>query len=193
VSADFLTARVLTSAASQLPPDGPLGLARPFRLGAWCFIVVGGTHLVVMGVDALGSPDPAAQRALDAMGGVSTTLPGIRSDMARLNYGFGVAMALLGIGVGVLNLLVVVRLAPGILVRGTALLWVDTGISALLLTVSVLAFPAPPIVATTAALAAYGWALAIIRGVAHDQRRRCLRGGQHGAVRIAVGRAAAAL
>jgi hypothetical protein len=145
-------------------PVGPLGLDRLFRFGAWCFIVVGGTHLLVTGVAALGAPDPATQRALDAMGGVPTALPGIRSDMARLYYGFGVAMALLGIGFGfgVLNL-VVLRLAPAILVRGRTLLWVDAGVSALLLAVAVLAFPTPPILATAAALAAYGWALTMTR------------------------------
>jgi dipeptide/tripeptide permease len=143
-------------------PVGPLGLARLFRFGAWCFIVVGGTHLLVTGVAALGAPDPATQRALDAMGGVPTALPGIRSDMAQLYYGFGVAMALLGIGFGVLNL-VVLRLAPAILVRGRTLLWVDAGVSALLLAVAVLAFPTPPILATAAALAAYGWALTMTR------------------------------
>ena len=143
-------------------PVGPLGLDRLFRFGAWCFIVVGGIHLLVTGVAALGPPDPATQRALDAMGGVPTALPGIRSDMAQLHYGFGVAMALLGIGFGVLNL-VVLRLAPAILVRGRTLLWVDAGVAALLLAVAVLAFPTPPILATAAALAAYGWALTMTR------------------------------
>jgi hypothetical protein len=140
----------------------PPGLQRLFRFGAWCFIVVGAAHLLVMAVTVLGPPDPAAQRALDAMAGVPTTLPGTRSDMAQLYYGFSVAMALLGLGFGLLNL-VVLRLAPGILNRGMALLWVDAGVSALLLVVALLAFPAPPIVAATAALAAYGWALAITR------------------------------
>jgi hypothetical protein len=142
--------------------DSPPRVQRLVRFGAWCFIVVGGTHLVLTGIAALGTPDPAIQRALDAMRAVPTTLPGIRSDMAQLYYGFGVSMALLGLGFGLLNL-VVLRLAPGLLIAGTALLWVDAGISALLLAVAVLAFPAPPILATAAALAAYGWALAITR------------------------------
>jgi hypothetical protein len=140
----------------------PPGLQRLSRFGAWCFIVVGATHLLIMAVTVLGPPDAAAQRALDAMAGVPTTLPGIRTDMAQLYYGFSVAMALLGLGFGLLNL-VVLRLAPGILVRGTALLWVNAGVAALLLAVAVLAFPVPPIVATAAALAAYGWALALTR------------------------------
>jgi dipeptide/tripeptide permease len=140
----------------------PLGLQRLFRFGAWCFIVVGFTHLLITGVATLGAPDPATQRAVGAMRAVPTTLPGIRSDMAQLYQGFSAAMALLGIGFGLLNL-VVLRLAPDILVRGTVLLWVDAGVSALLLAVAVLAFPAPPILATAAALAAYGWALAITR------------------------------
>jgi hypothetical protein len=100
----------------------PPGLQRLFRFGAWCFIVVGATHLLVMAVTVFGPPDPAAQRALDAMGSVPTTLPGIRTDLAQLYYGFSVAMALLGIGFGVLSL-VVLGLAPGILGHGTALLW----------------------------------------------------------------------
>jgi hypothetical protein len=82
--------------------------------------------------------------------------------MAQLYHGFSVAMALLGIGFGLLNLLVLWQ-APHIVVHGTALLWVDAAVSALLLAVALLAFPAPPIVATTAALAAYGWALALTR------------------------------
>jgi hypothetical protein len=140
----------------------PPRVQRLVRLGAWCFIVVGVTHLVLTSIAALGTPDPATQRALDAMRAVPTTLPGIRSDMAQLYYGFGVAMALLGLGFGLLNL-VVLRLAPGLLIAGTALLWLDACVSALLLAVAVLAFPAPPILATAAALAAYGWALAITR------------------------------
>jgi dipeptide/tripeptide permease len=151
-----------TTVPEATEPVSPPGLQRLFRFGAWCFIVVGATHLLLTGLDALGAPDPAAQRALDAMAGVPTTLPGIRSDMAQLYQGFAVAMALLGLGFGLLNL-VVLRLAPGILGRGTALLWVDAGVSALLLAVAVFAFPTPPILATAAALAAYGWALAITR------------------------------
>jgi hypothetical protein len=82
--------------------------------------------------------------------------------MAQLYYGFGVAMALLAIGFGLLNL-VVLRLAPGILGRSTALLWVNIAVSAPLLVVAVLAFPLPPILATAASLAAYVWALAMTR------------------------------
>lgn len=140
----------------------PPGLERLFRLGAWCFIAVGAAHLLLTGLDALGAPDPATHRALDAMAGVPTILPGIRSDMAQLYYGFSTAMALLGLGFGLLNL-VVLRQAPDILVRGTTLLWMDAGVSALLLAVAALAFPTPPILATAAAVAAYGWALAITR------------------------------
>lgn len=151
-----------TTMPEATDPVSPLGLRRLFRFGAWCFIVVGVTHLILTGVAALGAPDPAAQRAFDAMRAVPTTLPGIRGDMARLYHGFSAAMALLGIGFGLLNLLVL-RQAPQIVVRGTALLWVDAGVSALLLAVAVLAFPTPPIVATAAALAAYGWALALTR------------------------------
>jgi hypothetical protein len=151
-----------TSSPEVTDPVSPPGLQRLFRFGAWCFIVLGVTHLVVAGVDALGSPDPATQRALDAMGGVPTTLPGVRTDLAQLYHGFSVAMALFGIGFGLLNLLVLWQ-APLIVVHGTALLWVDAAVSALLLAVALLAFPAPPIVATTAALAAYGWALALTR------------------------------
>jgi len=151
-----------TTSPEATESASPPGLQRLFRFGAWCFIVVGVSHLVLTGIAALGAPDLATQRALDAMRAVPTTLPGTRSDMAQLYYGFGVSMALLGIGVGLLNLLVL-RLAPGILVRGTALLWLDAAISTLLLAVAVLAFPAPPIVATAAALAAYGWALAMTR------------------------------
>jgi hypothetical protein len=151
-----------TTSPATTESVSPSGLQRLFRFGAWCFMVVGATHLLVMAVTVLGPSDPAAQRALEAMAGVPTTVPGIRGDMAQLFYGFSVAMALLSIGFGVLNL-VVLRLAPGILARGTALLWVDAGVTALLLAVAVFAFPAPTIVADAAALAAYGRALALIR------------------------------
>jgi hypothetical protein len=151
-----------TVSAEATGSVGPPGRQRPFRFGAWCFIVVGVTHLVVTGVGTLGPPDPATEHAFDAMRSVPTTLPGTPSDMAQLYYGFSAATALVGIGFGLLSL-VALRLAPDILVRGTPLLWVDAGVSALMLAVAVLAFPAPPILAFAAALAAYGWALAMTR------------------------------
>lgn len=151
-----------TSSSAAAESVSPLGIERMFRLGVWCTIAVGVSHLIVTALTALGSPDPGTERALDAMRGVSTTLPGIHSDMAQLYYGFGVAMALLAIGFGLLDL-VVLRLAPGTLGRSTALLWVNIAVSAPLLVVAVLAFPLPPILATAGSLAAYVWALAMTR------------------------------
>jgi hypothetical protein len=133
---------------------------RAVKFGAWCFLVVGVLHLAVMAASAVQTPTAAEQSALDAMDAVPVTLLGITRDMATLYYGFSATMAVVAIGYGVINLLVA-RLAPEVLVRGTALLWTNLVVAAAALLVASLAFPAPPIVALAAAFAAYVYALVV--------------------------------
>ena len=133
---------------------------RAVTFGAWCFLLVGVLHLAVMAASAVRTTTAPTQRALDAMHAVPVTLLGINRDMAMLYYGFSATMAIVAIGYGVINLMVA-RLAPGVFVRGTALLWANLVVAAAALLVAALAFPAPAIVALAAAVGAYVYALAV--------------------------------
>jgi hypothetical protein len=133
---------------------------RAVTFGAWCFLLVGVLHLAVMAVSAMGSTTAPTQRALDAMHAVPVTLLGISRDMATLYYGFSATMAVVAIGYGVINLMVA-RLAPEAFVRGPLLLWANLVVAAAALLVAILAFPIPPVVALTAAVGAYVYALVV--------------------------------
>jgi hypothetical protein len=131
-------------------------------IGAWCFVVIGVGHLLIMALSAVRGGTPAVQHARDAMRATPVSLLGLDRNMLQLYLGFSAATALLAIGTGVVNL-AAVRLAPEVLVRGTALLWINLVLAVLVLAVSILAFPWPPIAALTVAVAAYGRALAVRR------------------------------
>jgi hypothetical protein len=131
-------------------------------IGAWCFVVIGVAHLFIMALSAVRGVTPAVQHTRDAMRATPVSLLGLDRHMLQLYLGFSAAMALLAIGTGVVNL-AAVRLAPEVLVRGAALLWINLVLAVFVLAVSILAFPWPPIVALAVAVAAYGRALAVRR------------------------------
>jgi hypothetical protein len=140
-----------------------------FLAGSWCLVALGGGHLAFMATALVRGPAGDERLTLQAMAGTaSSSLLGIPRNLLALFYGFSVAMALLAMAVGAVNL-VAERLAPEVLTRGTGLLRLDLAVSVLALITAVLAFPTPAIVILTLACTAYAGALA---GAVRDAPRR---------------------
>jgi hypothetical protein len=148
---------------------------RLFEIGSWCFVVVGSAHLLIMALLTMRDPAADARRAHDAMRAATVSMFGLDRNVDQLYYGFSGAMALLAIGIGALSL-TVARQVPQLLTRGRALVWIDLVLALVLLAVSILAFPPPPIVALTVAAAAFGLALATGRRVPATEPERVGRG-----------------
>jgi hypothetical protein len=148
---------------------------RLFEIGSWCFVVVGSGHLLIMALSAMRGPTAEVRRAHDAMRAATVSMFGLDRDVSQLFYGFSGAMGLLGIGIGVLSL-VAARQVPQLLTRGRALVWIDLVIALVLLAVSILAFPPPPIVVLAVAAVAFGLALASGRAVPATEPEEVGRG-----------------
>jgi hypothetical protein len=134
-------------------------IRRLFGFGVWCFIVVGSAHLLIMALSTVRGASAERRHAQDAMRAVPITMLGLTRNLEQLFTGTGVTMGLLAVGIGVLSL-VAVRQAPELLTGRRAVIWVDLVAALVLLPVSILAFPPPPIIALTAAAVAFGLALA---------------------------------
>ncbi|HEY5985363.1 MAG TPA: hypothetical protein VIV12_03115 [Streptosporangiaceae bacterium] len=130
---------------------GSRRIRRLFTFSSWCFVAIGTSHFAVMASSLAGTREPAVRKAFDAMHAAPVTLFGITRDMGTLYNGFSATMALLAIGFGLVNL-IVVRVAPEALTRGTSLLWTVTAVTTAALAIAIMAFPAPPIGALAAAL-----------------------------------------
>lgn len=130
-----------------------------FLAGSWCLVVLGAGHLAFMATALVQGPAGTERITLQAMADTaSSSLLGIPRNLLALFYGFSVAMALLAIAVGTVNL-IAERLAPEVLTRGTGLLRLDLAISVLALVIAVLAFPTPAVAILTLACTAYAGAL----------------------------------
>lgn len=143
-------------AAPATPAAGPPSrrVRRLFTVGSACYLLVGVSHLAVTVADALGTPDPATARAVQAMRAAPVSLPGLADDQYDLFRGFGLGLALAGVGFGLVTL-AAARVAPQLL-RSRSVPAVCTGLSAALLAVSVPLFPLPPVAAFAVATVAYG-------------------------------------
>ncbi len=133
---------------------------RLFRIGAWCFVVVGLAHLLVQLTALAGSRPATVQRVLDVMAHTSTSLLVLDRSLGQLFYGFSVTMALSVLGYGILNLVVASR-AHHLVAEGRLVPAMNLALSALALVVSVLAFPEPPIAALAVATAAFAATLLV--------------------------------
>jgi hypothetical protein len=127
--------------------------------GVGCVVLVGSAHLLIMALSAVSGVSEERRQARQAMRAAPVTMFGLSRDMYELFTGANAAMGLLAIGIGVLSL-VAVRQAPHLLTGSRAVIWVNLGTTSVLLVVSILAFPPPPIVALAAATVAFGLALA---------------------------------
>jgi len=102
-----------------------------FLAGSWCLVALGGGHLAFMATALVRGPAGDERLTLQAMAGTASgSLLGMPRNLLALFYGFSVAMALLALAVGAVNL-VAERLAPEVLTRGTGLLRLDLAVSVL--------------------------------------------------------------
>ena len=136
---------------------------RAALVAGWALITLALVHLATVVFDAA-SPTEDTRRALDAMGQVRVTLPGLQPTMTQLFYGFSLTMALGLVTVGTLVVLVARRSAqaPELLVAVLVATVVFAGIG---LVLSWLLMPLPPLVGMAVALAAGLYGLVAVRRI----------------------------
>lgn len=127
-----------------------------FRMGSWAWIATGVGHLTIMGVMALGDADPAGERAAAAAREVEFALGGIQRTLYEVNLGINVVMSI-ALVFGGLACLVVAKAGP----VPRALAGLGFAASLVLLAVSLLLLPSPPIVLFAVAVLAFGHAFVV--------------------------------
>ncbi|MFE3432482.1 hypothetical protein [Streptomyces sp. NPDC059171] len=105
-----------TSTARTSPGADPV---RPFKAGAYGFVVLGAGHLALSAAAASGTPTPEQRAADTAMRESAFTLLGLERTTFDVTHGMSIAMALFAIVCGLL-LLTAVRHAPDLVRRRTA-------------------------------------------------------------------------
>ncbi|MFF7036810.1 LIC_13387 family protein [Streptomyces griseus] len=136
---------------------------RPFRIGAYGFVVLGAGHLVFTAASASATPTPEQRTADAAMRESTFTLLGLERTTLDVTHGMSIAMALFAIACGLL-MLAAVRHAPDLVRRRTAFGRVSLVASLAAFGLALLLLPAPPIVILPVTSCAF--ALALRRGAA---------------------------
>ncbi|WP_432523641.1 LIC_13387 family protein [Kineococcus sp. SYSU DK006] len=132
--------------------------SRATTVAGWSLVATGALHASLVAAGAIAQPPPGERAVRASMRAATTSVAGLERSFWQLFNGFSLAMALLLVGFGALNLLVV-RHAPHLLHRTRALLWLDACVVLPLLVVSLLLFPPPPVLLLGLAAAAVGTAL----------------------------------
>ncbi|WP_432536188.1 LIC_13387 family protein [Kineococcus arenarius] len=127
-------------------------------VAGWSLVLTGSVHAISFVVGAVVEPPPGEHLVRASMRGTTVSLAGLDRSFWQLFNGFSLAMALLLIGFGAVNLLVV-RRAPELLHRTRALLWLDASVVLPLLVTSLLLFPPPPVLLLGLTAVAIGTAL----------------------------------
>ncbi|MFG3397090.1 LIC_13387 family protein [Streptomyces parvus] len=136
---------------------------RPFRIGAYGFVVLGAGHLAFVAAAASATPTPEQRRADTAMRESTFTLLGLERTTLDVTHGMSIAMAFFAVACGLL-MLAAVRHAPDLVRRRTAFGWVSLVASLATLGLALLLLPAPPIVILP--VTSYAFALSLRRGAA---------------------------
>ncbi|MFB7232248.1 hypothetical protein ACFCY9_31425 [Streptomyces fimicarius] len=136
---------------------------RPFRIGAYGFVVLGAGHLAFTAAKASATPTPEQRTADAAMRESTFTLLGLERTTLDVTHGMSIAMALFVIACGLL-MLAAVRQAPDLVRRRTAFGRVSLVASLAALGLALLLLPAPPIVILPVTSCAF--ALSLRRGAA---------------------------
>ncbi|GHF57694.1 hypothetical protein PV376_20705 [Streptomyces sp. NRRL_ISP-5395] len=136
---------------------------RPFRIGAYGFVVLGAGHLVFTAARASATPTPEQRTADAAMRESTFTLFGLERTTLDVTHGMSIAMALFAIACGLL-MLAAVRHAPDLVRRRTAFGRVSLVASLAAFGLALLLLPAPPIVILPVTSCAF--ALSLRRGAA---------------------------
>ncbi|MFF7011024.1 hypothetical protein ACFY9Y_15040 [Streptomyces fimicarius] len=136
---------------------------RPFRIGAYGFVVLGAGHLVFTAAGASATPTPEQRTADAAMRESTFTLLGLERTALDVTHGMSIAMAFFAIACGLL-MLAAVRHAPDLVRRRTAFGRVSLVASLAAFGLALLLLPAPPIVILPVTSCAF--ALSLRRGAA---------------------------
>ncbi len=114
-------------------------------VAAWALLVTGVGHTVLVVVSAVSETPRDQLDVRQAMVETTTRVAGLDRSLWQLFSGFSLVMALLLVGFGALNLLLV-RRHPGVLLESRAVLWLDLAVVLTALGIAVRLLPAPPIV-----------------------------------------------
>ncbi|MFD9844954.1 LIC_13387 family protein [Streptomyces parvus] len=136
---------------------------RPFRIGAYGFVVLGTGHLAFVVATASATPTPEQRRADTAMRESTFTLLGLERTTLDVTHGMSIAMAFFAVACGLL-MLAAVRHAPDLVRRRTAFGRVSLVASLAALGLALLLLPVPPIVILP--VTSYAFALSLWRGTA---------------------------
>ncbi|MGW6915857.1 LIC_13387 family protein [Kitasatospora sp. NPDC054939] len=146
------------NSAVSTRPTHRTGALRPFRVGAYSFVVLGTGHLVLSGAMELAAQTPERREVQDAMRKSGLTVLGVERTTLDVFNGISIAMALFIVTCGLLAL-TVARHAPALVEHRTAFGWICLAASLVGLAISVLLLPVPPIAVLTVAACAFALAL----------------------------------
>ncbi|MFE2292975.1 hypothetical protein [Streptomyces sp. NPDC059452] len=141
--------------------SGPTSRAdsvRPFKAGAYGFVLLGVGHLALSAVAASADRTPEQHAADTAMRESTFALLGLERTVLDVTTGMSIAMALFSITCGLL-ILAAVRHAPELVRRRTAFGWIALAVSLAVLATAVLLLPPPPIAVLTVASCAFALSL----------------------------------
>jgi len=156
----------MNSAASSRP-SSRADSVRPFKVGAYGFVLLGLGHLALSAVAASGAQAPERSEAERAMRESSFVLLGLERTVLDLFNGMSTAMAFFAVTCGLL-ILAAVRHAPALVQRRTAFGWIALAVSLAVLATALLLLPPPPIVVLTVTSCAF--ALSLRRAAAPNAR-----------------------
>lgn len=153
----------MTTATPAARTSAGAGAVRPFKVGAYGYVVLGVGHLALSAVMASAARTPEQRTADTALRESAFTLLGLERSTLDVTHGMSIAMALFAVTCGLL-MLAAVRHAPGLVQRRTAFVRVPLVASLTALGAALLLLPVPPIAVLTVTSCAF--ALSLRRGAA---------------------------
>ncbi|MEW1613726.1 MULTISPECIES: LIC_13387 family protein [unclassified Streptomyces] len=139
-------------------PLPPADSVRPFKVGAYGFVLLGLGHLALSAVAASAARTPERSAAERAMRESTLVLLGLERTVLDVFNGMSIAMAFFSITCGLL-ILAAVRHAPVLVQRRTAFGWIALAVSLAVLATALLLLPPPPIVVLTVCACAFALSL----------------------------------
>lgn len=131
---------------------------RPFKAGAYGFVLLGVGHLALSAAEALATMTPERRAADTALRESTFALLGLERTALDVTNGMSVAMALFAVACGLLTL-AAVRHAPALVQRRTAFGRIALLVSLTVLATALLLLPVPPIIILTVTSCAFALSL----------------------------------
>ncbi|MEW1632173.1 hypothetical protein [Streptomyces sp. NPDC089173] len=131
---------------------------RPFKAGAYGFVLLGVGHLALSAAEASATMTPERRAADTALRESTFALLGLERTAFDVTNGMSIAMALFAVACGLLTL-AAVRHAPALVQRRTAFGRIALLVSLTVLATALLLLPVPPIIILTVTSCAFALSL----------------------------------